>query len=163
MISVIVPCLNFGTALSSLILFGLKPVLVDININTLQIDEKKIVEKITKKTKALMIPNLIGNLPDWNAISRIAKKYRLKIIADSADTIGCSFNKKPLGKYADLIITSFYGSHVISCAGNGGMLILNKKNEYLLYSRNCELYFICIKSWITEIILDLLDGKRISS
>lgn len=128
---VIVPCLNFGTALSSLILFGLKPVLVDININTLQIDEKKIVEKITKKTKALMIPNLIGNLPDWNAISRVAKKYRLKVIADSADTIGCSFNKKPLGKYADLIITSFYGSHVISCAGNGGMLILNKKNEYL--------------------------------
>ena len=62
---IIVPNLNFGTAISSIILCGLKPKFVDINISTLQIDETQIEKKITKKTKALMIPNLIGNLPNW--------------------------------------------------------------------------------------------------
>ena len=56
---IIVPCLNFGTAISSILFFNLKPILVDININTLQIDEAKISNKITKKTRAIMIPNLI--------------------------------------------------------------------------------------------------------
>ena len=127
---VIVPCLNFGTAISSILLLNLKPILVDVNVNTLQIDEKKISEKITKKTRAIMVPNLIGNIPKWDIIKKIAKKNKLLLIEDSADTLGAKINNKPTGKYADYGITSFYGSHIISCAGNGGMLMLNKKNDY---------------------------------
>ncbi len=127
---IITPCLNFGTAVSSIIISGAQPIFVDIDVNTLQIDTNKIAKKITKKTKALIIPNLIGNIPDWLKIKKIAKKYNLKIIEDSADTIGATINKKPTGIYSDVSITSFYGSHIISCAGNGGMFLTNNKSIY---------------------------------
>ena len=127
---IITPCLNFGTAVSSIILSGATPVLVDIEIESLQIDIDKIEKKITKKTKAMVIPNLIGNIPDWKKIKNIAKKYKLKVIEDSADTLGATINNKPTGIYSDISITSFYGSHVISCAGNGGMLLTNDKTMY---------------------------------
>ena len=122
---IITPCLNFGTAVSSIVLAQATPIFVDIEIDTLQIDIKQIEEKITKKTKAVLIPNLIGNIPNWKKIYEISKKYKLKIIEDSADTLGATINKKPTGIYSDISITSFYGSHVISCAGNGGMFLTN--------------------------------------
>ena len=127
---IITPCLNFGTAVSSIVQSGAKPILVDIDIETLQINIKDIEKKITKKTKALMVPNLIGNIPNWRAIKNIAKKYRLKIIEDSADTLGATIDSKPTGTYSDISITSFYGSHIISCAGNGGMFLTNDKKMY---------------------------------
>jgi CDP-4-dehydro-6-deoxyglucose reductase, E1 len=127
---VITPCLNFGTAVSAIILAGAKPVFVDININSLQIDIKKIEKKITKKTKALLIPNLIGNVADWKNIRKIANKYNLKVIEDSADTLGAKINKRSTGTFSDISITSFYGSHIVSCAGNGGMILLNNKSDY---------------------------------
>jgi len=127
---IITPCLNFGTAVSSIILSGATPILVDIDIETLQINVNKIEERITKKTKGIMIPNLIGNIPDWKNIYKISKKYNLKIIEDSADTLGASINGKSTGIYSDVSITSFYGSHIISCAGNGGMFLTNDKKLY---------------------------------
>jgi CDP-6-deoxy-D-xylo-4-hexulose-3-dehydrase len=127
---IITPCLNFGTAVSSIMLSDYKPVFVDCEIDTLQINIKKIEEKITKKTKALLIPNLIGNIPNWKKIREIANKNKLLVIEDSADTIGCKIEKKSTSIYSDISITSFYGSHVISCAGNGGMLLTNNY-EYL--------------------------------
>lgn len=127
---IIVPCLNFGTALSSIIQSGATPILVDIEIDTLQIDVSKIEKKITSKTKAIMVPNLIGNIPDFKKIKHIANKYNLKIIEDSADTLGAKIGNKSTGHYSDISITSFYGSHVISCAGNGGMFLTNNKVLY---------------------------------
>ncbi len=127
---IIVPNLNFGTAVSSILLCGLKPKFVDVDISTLQIDEDKIEKEITKKTKALMVPNLIGNLPNWEKIKKIKNKYNLILIEDSADTMGATYNNKKSSYYADYSITSFYGSHVISCAGNGGMLMLNNKKKF---------------------------------
>ena len=127
---IIIPCLNFGTAISSITLSDLVPIFVDCEIDTLQIDVKKIEKKITKKTKALLIPNLIGNLPNWKKIRQIANKYNLLVMEDSADTLGATINSKPSGIYSDISITSFYGSHIISCAGNGGMLVTNNKKFY---------------------------------
>ena len=127
---IITPCLNFGTAISSITLSNLVPIFVDCEIDTLQIDMKKIESKITKKTKALLIPNLIGNLPDWEKIREIANKHKLLVIEDSADTLGATINNKPSGIYSDVSITSFYGSHIISCAGNGGMFLTNNKNFF---------------------------------
>ena len=79
---IIAPCLNFGTAISSIILCGAVPILVDVEIDTLQIDPDKIEEKITKKTKAIMVPNLIGNIPDFKKIRKIANRYKLIVIED---------------------------------------------------------------------------------
>ena len=127
---IITPCLNFGTAVSSIILSGAKPIFVDVETETLQIDSNKIEEKITKKTKGIIVPNLIGNIPNWRKIRNIANKYKLKVIEDSADTLGATINNKSTGIYSDISITSFYGSHVISCAGNGGMFLTNDKNLF---------------------------------
>ena len=127
---IITPALNFGTAISSIIFFKAKPIFIDVEINTLQVDVKKIEEKITKKTKAILIPNLIGNIPDWKKIKLIAKKYNLKILEDSADTLGAKIDNKSTGIFSDISITSFYGSHVVSCAGNGGILLTNEKKFY---------------------------------
>ena len=127
---IIAPCLNFGTAISSILQAGAKPILVDIEIDTLQINVKEIEKKITNKTKAIMVPNLIGNIPDLKKIKRIASQHNLKVIEDSADTLGAKIGNKPTGFYSDISITSFYGSHVISCAGNGGMFLTNDKKLY---------------------------------
>ena len=127
---IIAPCLNFGTAVSSIMLCNLNPIFVDCEIKTLQIDLSKIEKKISKKTKALLIPNLIGNIPDWKGIRKIASKHKLKIIEDSADTLGATINNRSTGIYSDISITSFYGSHVISCAGNGGILLTNNKDYF---------------------------------
>ena len=127
---IITPCLNFGTAVSSILLAGAKPIFVDINLDTLQINSDLIEKRITNKTKALLLPNLIGNIPELRKIYKLSKKYNLKIIEDSADTLGATINGKPTGVYSDISITSFYGSHIISCAGNGGMFMTDNKSVY---------------------------------
>jgi len=127
---IIAPCLNFGTAIASIMQCGATPILVDIDIETLQINVEKIREKITKKTKAILVPNLIGNIPDFKKIRQIANEKKLKIIEDSADTLGAKIGNKSTGFFSDISITSFYGSHVISCAGNGGMFLTNNKFIY---------------------------------
>ena len=128
---VITPCLNFGTAVSSIILNDLVPVFVDVNVRTLQINPDLIKNKITKKTKAILVPNLIGNIANWKKLKNIATKKKLHLIEDSADTLGAKINNVSTGTYSDISITSFYGSHVISCAGNGGMLLTNDKKIYI--------------------------------
>ncbi len=84
---------------------------------------------ISNKTKALMIPNLLGNLPDWKKLREIADRHNLIIIEDSADTLGATINGVSSGSFSDISTTSFYGSHVINCAGNGGMLCVNEEKQ----------------------------------
>ena len=67
---------------------------------------------------------------NWKKISQIANKYNLLVLEDSADTLGANINNKPSGIFSDISITSFYGSHIISCAGNGGILLTNNKNYH---------------------------------
>ena len=69
-----------------------------------------------------MIPNLLGNLPDWKRLRQLADHYNLITIEDSADTLGATLYNEPVGKYTNISTTSFYGSPVINFAGNGGML-----------------------------------------
>lgn len=127
---VITPALTFSTTVASILKNGLIPSFVDAEPDTFVIDVNKIEEMITDKTSAIAVPNLLGNIPDWDAISIIAKKYNLKIIEDSADTLGGTLRDKSSGHHSDISITSFYGSHVINCAGNGGMLCLNDNEIY---------------------------------
>jgi CDP-6-deoxy-D-xylo-4-hexulose-3-dehydrase len=122
---VITPALTFGTSVSCLTNNNLVPVFVDVEPLSYCIDVNKIEKSITKKTVAILAPDLLGNLCNWPAIKRIAKKYKLIVIQDSADTLGAKINNKCVGNYTDMSITSFYGSHIINCAGNGGALTLN--------------------------------------
>jgi CDP-6-deoxy-D-xylo-4-hexulose-3-dehydrase len=123
---VITPALTFSTTVAPLVKNNLIPAFVDIEPDTFNIDANQIEEMITPNTKAMMIPNLLGNLPDWKTLRDIANKYHLIVIEDSADTLGATINNTPAGQYTDISTTSFYGSHIINCAGNGGMLCVNE-------------------------------------
>ena len=85
---------------------------------------------ISEKTKAMVIPNLMGNFPNWEKLHEIATEYNLKVVEDSADVIGARYKGKRQGEYSDITTTSFYGMHLINCAGNGGMVCANA-NLYL--------------------------------
>ena len=127
---VITPCLTFSTTMSPILQLGLVPSLVDVNVKTLNIKVEDIENCINKNTKAIFVPNLIGNVPDWDEISKIAKKHKLHVIEDSADTIGYDFRGGNTGLLSDLSTTSFYGSHIITCAGIGGMVCTNDADLY---------------------------------
>ena len=73
------------------------------------------------------MPNLFGNVLDWKEVYKIAKKNKLIVIEDSADTIGYTYKKKHLGKLSDITTNSFYASHVMTGAGFGGMVCFNDK------------------------------------
>tara|TARA_B100000575_G_C23121104_1_gene648816 strand:+ start:275 stop:1480 length:1206 start_codon:yes stop_codon:yes gene_type:complete len=122
---VITPALTFSTSVGCLIKNDLTPVFVDVEPYSYNIDVTKIEERINNKTVAILAPNLMGNLCDWPAIKEIADKNNLIIIEDSADTLGATIDGKKSGYFSDMSITSFYGSHIINCAGNGGALAIN--------------------------------------
>lgn len=122
---VITPALTFGTTVGCLVKNDLTPVFVDVEPLTYCIDHNKIEEMITEKTVAILAPNLMGNICRWDKIKEIADKHNLLVIEDSADTLGGLINGKSSGSFSDMSITSFYGSHIINCAGNGGALMLN--------------------------------------
>jgi len=122
---VITPALTFSTSVGCIVKNNLIPVFVDVEPLTYCIDVSQIEAQITDKTVAILAPNLMGNLCDWPKIRTIADKYNLIVIEDSADTLGAKINHKSSGFYSDMSITSFYGSHIINCAGNGGALAIN--------------------------------------
>ena len=124
---VITPALTFSTSVGCLVKNNLVPVFVDVEPLTYCVDVSKIESQVTDKTVAILAPNLMGNLCDWAGIRKIADKYKLIVIEDSADTLGATIGGKSSGYYSDMSITSFYGSHIINCAGNGGALAINDK------------------------------------
>ncbi len=124
---VITPVLTFATTVGPIVRHGLIPAFVDVEPGTYNIDAGAIEAMITDKTRAMMIPSLIGNLPDWDAIRAIAVQHRLVVIEDSADTLGATLRGKSTGSRSEISTTSFYGSHVINAGGNGGMLCLNNE------------------------------------
>lgn len=122
---VITPLLTFSTVVAPIVQKGLVPVFIDVEPDTYLIDIEKIEKAISKKTKVLMIPSLLGNIPNLEQLQKLAKKYKLILIEDSCDTLGGKFKNKPTGSYSDITTTSFYGSHIINGAGGGGMICVN--------------------------------------
>lgn len=122
---VITPLLTFATTVAPIIQKGLIPVFIDVDLETYLINIDQLEKAITKKTKVLMIPSLLGNIPNLERLSKIAKKYNLFLIEDSCDTLGGKFKNRPTGLYSDISTTSFYGSHIINGAGGGGMICVN--------------------------------------
>jgi len=126
---VITPALTFSTTVAPLAKNKLVPAFVDVAPGTYVIEAEQVEAMITPKTKLMMIPNLLGNLPDWHRLREIANRHHLIVIEDSCDTLGATIDDKPAGRFTDISTTSFYGSHVINCAGNGGMLCVNSEEQ----------------------------------
>lgn len=135
---VITPVLTFATTVAPLVKNGLVPAFIDVEPDTFNLDASQLASMVGPKTRAIMAPSLIGNLPDWDAIAEVARKHNLYVIEDSADTLGATLRGTTTGARSDISTTSFYGSHVINCAGNGGMLCVNrdewKREAFLLRS-----------------------------
>ena len=127
---IITTTLTFSTTVAPIYQLGLVPHFIDVDKNSFVANLNQIEKAINKKTKAIMIPNLLGNVPDWKIIFSIAKKYKLKVIEDSADTIGYRLDKDHLGNYSDITTNSMYASHIITGAGFGGMVCFNDKKLY---------------------------------
>jgi CDP-6-deoxy-D-xylo-4-hexulose-3-dehydrase len=127
---IITPTLTFSTTVAPIYQLGMVPHFVDVEMNKFIINTEQIEKAINKKTKAIIVPNLLGNIPNYKKIYKIAKKHKLKIIEDSADTIGYTVNKKTFGKFTDIATTSFYASHIVTGAGFGGMACFNDKKLY---------------------------------
>ena len=129
---IITPNLTFSTTVAPIYQLGLVPHFVGVEKNKFVTETAQIEKCINKKTVALMIPNLLGNIADWKKINKIAKKYKLKVIEDSADTIGYTVNGKNSGPLSDIVTNSFYASHIINGAGTGGIACFN---DFKLYQR----------------------------
>ena len=74
----------------------------------------------------MMVPSLFVNIPDLPRLSALAKKHNLYLIEDSCDTVGATINGQPTGSFSDISTTSFYASHIVTAAGEGGMVMVNR-------------------------------------
>jgi UDP-2-acetamido-2-deoxy-ribo-hexuluronate aminotransferase len=116
---------TFIATAETIALMGAKPVFVDIDEKTYNIDANKIVEKITKKTKAIMPVSLYGQPPEMNDIQDIANKYNLKVILDGAQSFGSIHNGVMDSNLGDISTTSFFPAKPLGCYGDGGAVFTN--------------------------------------
>src|SRR5690625_1296847 len=121
---VIMPSYTFIATATSALIYGVIPVFVDVDENTLQIDPEKIEEAITSKTKAIVPVHLGGAIADMTRINEIAKKHNLKVVEDAAQVFGATWEGNGAGTLGDMGTFSFQSSKNIT-AGEGGMILTN--------------------------------------
>ena len=118
---IITPACTFSTTLAPIIQLGYEPVFVDVGLTDYVADIDQVVNAITPEVKAIMLPNLIGNKPDWKKLKQevtLLGRRDIYLVEDSADTLTKTFE-------TDVATTSFYASHVITAGGIGGMVMYN--------------------------------------
>ena len=126
---VITTPLTFAATSNAVIYCGGKPVFVDIQEDTLNIDFNKIERKITKKTKILAPVDFAGHPCDYDKIKKIARKHHLLIIEDASHALGSKYKGKKVGGFADMTVLSFHPVKHIT-TGEGGMVLTNNKKFY---------------------------------
>ncbi|NQT23155.1 MAG: LegC family aminotransferase [Candidatus Omnitrophica bacterium] len=123
---VIVPVLTFVATVNPIIYVGAKPIFVDVDRRTWNIEPREIEKSITEKTKAIIPVHLYGNPCDMNEIMRIARKHNLYVIEDATESLGAKYHDKHTGTFGDLGCFSFNGNKVIT-TGGGGMVVGDNK------------------------------------
>lgn len=125
---IIVPANTYIATILAITENNLVPILVEPNIDTLQIDDSKIEERITSKTKAITIVHLYGQCAYTDKISALCKKYNLKLIEDNAQAHGCTYNGKKTGSIGDAAGHSFYPGKNLGAFGDAGAVTTNDEN-----------------------------------
>jgi len=123
---VLVPSFTFVASVNAIVTAGATPVFVDVVYDTGNMDSRKIEQKITKKTQAIMVVHFAGQAADMDPIMRIARKYNLRVIEDSAEAIGAEYKGKRTGSIGDVGCFSFFPTKNIT-TGEGGMITTNSK------------------------------------
>ena len=126
---VIIPALTFVATANAVFYTGAKPVFVDSETSTWNIDPQQIEEKITHKTKAIIVVHLYGHPCDMDPILDIARRYKLYVIEDSAQAHGAKYKGRRVGSIGDISCFSFYGNKIIT-TGEGGMIVTNNIEWY---------------------------------
>ena len=128
---VLIPSLCWPTSLWPLVQSGLKPVFVDPEVNTLNVDANRIIKMINNKTKVILLVHVLGNGTNVEKICKIARKRNIIVIEDTCESLGSKLNGKSLGTFGDFGTYSFYYSHQISTI-EGGMVVCNSFDDYQL-------------------------------
>ena len=121
---IIVPALCYVSCANSILAAGFTPKFVDIELETLNINPRKIEEAITDKTIAIMLVSTMGKPCEIDMVNKIAKEYNLFVVSDDCEAHGAMYNDKYIGNLVDMATYSFYVAHVIS-SGEGGMVVTN--------------------------------------
>lgn len=121
------PFTFFATA-ESIASVGARPVFVDVNRDTFNIDPSKIEEKITDKTKAIMPVHIFGQPCEMDLINNIARKHGIKVIEDACQAVGSEYDGYKIGTLSDIACFSFFPTKNLGCAGDGGMIVTNNDN-----------------------------------
>ena len=124
---VIVPDFTFPAPVNVIELAGAKPVFVDIDLKTFNIDPESVEACITKRTKAILVVHQFGRVADMKPIMRIARRYRLKVIEDAACALGARYSGKMAGDLADAACFSFHPRKIIT-TGEGGAVVTNNSS-----------------------------------
>lgn len=124
---VIMPTFTIISCITQIIKKGAKPIFIDSDPITWNMDVSQIEAKITKKTKAIMVVHIYGLPADLQPVLNLAKKYNLKVIEDAAEMHGQNYNGKPCGSFGDISIFSFYPNKHIT-TGEGGMIVTSDEN-----------------------------------
>ena len=125
----LIPALCWSTSLWPLVQSGLKTKFVDVNPQTLNVDADHLISKITKKTKVIMLINVLGISADIKKIINFAKKKKIIVIEDNCEALGAKLDQKYLGTLGDFGTYSFFYSHQIT-SGEGGMIVCNNREDY---------------------------------
>lgn len=123
---IIIPALTFVATGNAVLQAGFKPVFVDVDRHTLNINPDKIEAVITKRTRAIMPVHLMGKPAQMDKIMAIAKKYRLHVIEDAAEAHGAEYRGKKIGSIGDMACFSLYAAHIVTTI-EGGMIITNNQ------------------------------------
>jgi len=129
---VITTPLTFIATISAIKSVGAEPVFVDVKENTWNLDETKIEEKIDKNVKAIMCVDIFGNPCNYDKLLEISKKYNIKLIADSCQSLCAMYNGKKIGNIADTTCFSFYPTKPFGGLGEGGAITTNDDSVYKL-------------------------------
>ncbi len=156
--------LTFSTDIAPMVQSGLIPVFVDVDPSTYQIDATKIVDMIGPRTKAILVPNLCGNVADWDAIRTIADQHGLMVVEDSCDVLDSYLHGTRTGTRSDISVTSFARSHAMTAAGNGGLVgvdnldLLDQCVSQRRWGRRSESYLFGSRKGQTDRFSTLADG-----
>jgi len=126
---VLIPAVCWSTSLWPIIQNNLKPVFVDVELDTFNISIKDLKKKITSKTKAIMCIHVLGTSANLTQIKKLTNKKNIILIEDTCESLGAKFNNKFLGTFGELGTFSFYYSHQIT-SGEGGMIVCNDIKNY---------------------------------